>query len=202
MFWTLCFYFILSANQKRLIRNAFSVKQNSSTVHMIKSDERPTRNESAHSHRPLFASSKNKNLPLVPKLYRCNSRQSLDCANKTEIFRNKILREFHTSLEDYIDDNNNYYNVLYANRHEMTKKYQSVCMLLNANARVLTKHDSPFDENKIGDLFPKKRIFGRRFAASPKTCVIVSSAGSLFQSGLGQFIGSFHRIACVLWKCE
>lgn len=173
-------------------RNAFSVKQNSSTVYIIKSNERPTRNESLQSQRPLFASGKNRNLPLEPKLYRCTNRNTWECANKTETFRNKILHEFEVSLNDYlVEKNTNYYNVQYANANAMSsQKYQSVCMLLNAQVRVLTKNDSPFDGNKIGSLFPQRRLFGHRFAASPKTCVIVSSAGSLYQSGLGRFIGN------------
>lgn len=178
-----------SADTKRLVRNAFSVTQNASTVHMIKSDERPTRNESTHRRRPLFASSKNEKLPLEPKVYRCTNRHSLDCMNRTDIFRKKILREFQTSLNEEITDSSNYYNVTYANPDEMSKKYQSTSMLLDAKVRVLTKNDPPFDKNKIGRLFPARRIFGRCFATSPKTCAIVSSAGSLFQSGMGQFIG-------------
>lgn len=157
-------------------------------MQLIKSDERPTRNDSNHEQRPLFASSKNKKLPLDPVLYRCKQNQSVECLNKTEIFRNKILREFQKSVDDELDDTTNYYNVEYALPDEM-HKYQPVCMVLNAKVRVLTKNDSPFDRNKIGRLFPARRLFGRRFAKNAKSCVIVSSAGSMFQSGLGKFIG-------------
>lgn len=170
-------------------RNAFSVKQNSSTVHIIKSDERPTRNESIQEHRPLFASSKNKKLPLDPALYKCNASKSLDCRNKTEVFRNKILKEFKKSLGDEFHDSN-YYNVEYVPVEDMIK-YHPTCMVLDAKVRVLNQNDPPFDNNKIGRLFPRRKMFGHRFAATPKSCVIVSSAGSLFQSNMGQFIGNF-----------
>lgn len=174
---------------KRQSRNAFSVKQNSSMVHVIKSDEKPTRNDSVSDQRPLFASSKNKKLPLDPTLYKCGDYESMDCLNKTQVFRNKLVREFEKSLSDEFEEAN-YYNVEYVRTPEM-QKYNPICMVIDAKVRVLTKNDPPFDRNKIGRMFPSRKLFGRRFVSTPKSCVIVSSAGSMFQSGLGQFIGKY-----------
>ena len=47
--------------------------------------------------------------------------------------------------------------------------------------------DAPFNVNKLGKLFPKRKMIRKN---EGKTCVIVSSAGSLTGSQLGKFIGT------------
>lgn len=179
----------------RLIRSAFSIKYNASTMYMVKSEEKPSRNGTNHWQRPLFASTKNVHLTFDPAIYKCNEKYSSLCQNKTQIFRDKLLMEFKKSITEYTDEPN-IYNVEYEHPHDMIK-YNPTCMVLDAKLRVLTKNDSPFDLNKIGNLFPNRKLFGRKFLETPRSCVIVSSAGSLFQSGLGNFIGNilgYHSV--------
>lgn len=98
------------------------------------------------------------------------------------------MNEFEKTLLEPIDDTSNIYNVEYEHPDDMIK-YNPTCMVLDAKVRMLTNKDSPFDANKIGRLFPTRKLFGKKFMSVPRSCVIVSSAGSLFRSGLGRFIG-------------
>lgn len=112
----------------------------------------------------------------------------IECLNKTKEFRAKVLSEFGKTLLEPIDESSNIYNVEYEHPDDMIK-YNPTCMVLDAKLRILTNKDSPFDTNKIGRLFPTRKLFGKKFMSVPRSCVIVSSAGSLYESGLGKFIG-------------
>lgn len=170
-------------------RSAFTIRLNYSTISVVKSDEKPARNDSNHSQRPVFASyRKYEKLSFEPTLYQCNEKHSIDCRNKTKEFRVKVLSEFGKSLAEPINESSNIYNVEYEHPDDMIK-YNPTCMVLDAKLRILTKQDSPFDTNKIGRLFPTRKLFGKKYMSIPRSCVIVSSAGSLHQSGLGKFIG-------------
>lgn len=161
---------------------------------VVKSDEKPARNDSNHSQRPVFASfRKFEKLSFDPAQYECIDKHSIVCLNKTNEFRAKILSEFGKSLHDSINESttapiNNIYNVEYEHPDDMIK-YNPTCMVLDAKLRILTNKDSPFDTNKIGRLFPTRKLFGKKYLSVSRSCVIVSSAGSLYQSGLGKFIG-------------
>lgn len=172
----------------RMERSAFTIRLNS-TVAVVKSDEKPSRNNSNHSQRPVFASyRKYEKLAFDPSIYRCNEKRSIECMNRTNEFRGKILSEFGKSLLDPIDESSNIYNVEYEHPDDMVK-YNPTCMVLDAKLRILTNKDAPFDANKVGRLFPTRKLFGKKFLSIARSCVIVSSAGALFQSGLGKFIG-------------
>lgn len=176
----------------RMERSAFTIRLNYTTVSMVKSDEKPARNDSNHLQRPVFATNrKYEKLTFDPFVYKCNNKHSIDCLNKTKEFRVKILSEFEKTLLEPIDETSNIYNVEYEHPDDMIK-YNPTCMVLDAKVRMLTNKDSPFDANKIGRLFPTRKLFGKKFMSVSRSCVIVSSAGSLFRSGLGQFIGKRH----------
>lgn len=176
----------------RKIRSAFTIRLNSSTMSVVKSDEKPSRNDSNYSQRPLFASNRKfSQLSFDPIIYKCADKKLDDCHNKTVEFRAKILSEFEKSVIEpsEIDEiTSNIYNAEYEHPDDMIK-YNPICMMLDAKLRILTKVDSPFDHNKIGRLFPNRKLFGRKYLSVPRSCVIVSSAGSLHRSGLGKFIG-------------
>lgn len=180
----------------RLKRSAFTIRLNYSTISVVKSDEKPARNDSNHSQRPVFASfRKFEKLSFDPTQYECIDKHSIVCLNKTNEFREKILSEFAKSLHDSSNETattipQNVYNVEYEHPDDMIK-YNPTCMVLDAKLRILTKKDPPFDSNKIGRLFPTRKLFGKKYLSVPRSCVIVSSAGSLYQSGLGKFIGNY-----------
>lgn len=176
-------------NRLRLVRSAFTIRLNYSTMSVVKSDEKPARNDSNYSQRPVFASyRKYEKLSFEPSQYECNDKRSIDCLNKTKEFRGKVLSEFGKSLVDSINESTNIYNVEYEHPDDMIK-YNPTCMVLDAKLRILTNKDSPFDNNKIGRMFPTRKLFGKKYMSTPRSCVIVSSAGSLYKSGLGKFIG-------------
>lgn len=177
----------------RIERSAFTIRLNYN-FSVVKSAEKPARNDSNHWQRPVFASHrKYEKLTFEPAIYECSDKQSIDCLNKTKEFRAKILSEFGKALLEPIDESSNIYNVEYEHPDDMIK-YNPTCMVLDAKLRILTNKDSPFDTNKIGRLFPTRKLFGKKFMSVPRSCVIVSSAGSLYESGLGKFIGKHSRI--------
>lgn len=174
---------------KRSPRSAFTIRMNSSTMSVVKSDEKPSRNDSNYAQRPLFGMvRKYAQLSFDPSMYKCNDKQTTECHNKTNEFRAKILIELEKALVEPIDESANKYNVEYEHSDDMIK-YNPTCMVLDAKLRILTNKESPFDGNKIGRMFPKKKLFGKKYLSMPRSCVIVSSAGALYRSGLGKFIG-------------
>lgn len=159
---------------------------------IAQSDEKPSRNDSSYWQRPVFGSiRKHAQLAFEPSQYKCNDKKSTDCQRKTTEFRTKVLTEFEKSLHDQTDASPNIYNVEYEPLDEMIK-YNPTCMVLDAKLRILTNRDSPFDRNKIGRMFPPKKLFGKKYLSQPRSCVIVSSAGALHRSGLGNFIGKYR----------
>lgn len=130
---------------------------------------------------------------IASNLFRCpKNKTDVECAIKTSEFRNKVVSELTKSLAKVGEEN--IYNVDYRSATNQTRK-PAVCMLLNDKIKLLRKKDPPFNENKLGQLFPKHKLFRKSKGSS---CVIVSSAGSLTGSNLGSFIGelNFH----LLWR--
>lgn len=82
----------------------------------------------------------------------------------------------------------NVYNVDYQSDANQTRK-PPVCMLIDNKIKLLRKKDSPFTSSKLGQLFPKHKLFKK---SKEKSCIIVSSAGSLTGSELGTFIGELE----------
>lgn len=150
-------------------------------------------NDTLILQRPLFPVNRNKKLPFNPSLYKCNQKHSSICQNKTVLYREKVLSEFKTSMLNE-KGKPNFYNVEYE-QIENTIKYNPSCMILDAKVRYLTNSDTPFDSSDIGCLFPKRELFDKKFLSAPKSCIIVSSAGSLHNSGLGKFIGTYITLS-------
>jgi hypothetical protein len=160
-------------------RSAFSIKFMNITER-ISSVEKP----SVRNKNPRISFSKTSELTTIASnLFRCPKNKSdAECANKTSEFRNKVIQELTKSIAKIGEDN--IYNVNYQTETNQTKK-PSICMLLNNKIKLLRKKDPPFNESKLGQLFPKNKLFRK---SKGKSCIIVSSAGSLTGSNLGSFI--------------
>lgn len=175
---------------ERLRRNVFTNRQDPSQKHVVESEEKAATNSSNSDQRPRFNLSRNTIIPFDPFLYRCRDKLSEPCQNRTKLFREKVMSEFNRSLAEFVNGEPNYYNVDYAAADMYNKKETSpICMLMEAKVKTLRKKDAPFNQNDIGSLFPKRKLF-KHIARDAKTsCAIISSAGSLIKSGLGHFIG-------------
>lgn len=175
---------------RRPSRSAFSIKFVNVTE-KISSVEKP----SVRNKNPRIAFSKTSDLtPIASNLFRCpKSKSDVECANKTAEFKSKVLQELTKSVSRRGEDN--IYSVSY---HTATNRTGSspLCALLGNKIKLLRKKDSPFNENKLGQLFPKHKLFRK---SKGKSCIIVSSAGSLTGSTLGGFIGEIrlNRTVCV-----
>jgi hypothetical protein len=164
-------------------RSAFSTKFMNITER-ISSVEKP----SVKNNSPRISFSKTSDLTTIASnLFRCpKNKTDVECANKTTEFKNKVILELTKSVGKITDDN--IYNVEYQSETNQTKK-PSICMLVNNKIKLLRKKDPPFNENKLGQLFPKHKLFRKSKGSS---CIIVSSAGSLTGSNLGNFIGELN----------
>lgn len=170
-----------------MARSAFSTKHNVSEI--ISSVEKP----STSNKNPRIAFSKTSDLtPIASNLFRCpRNKTDVDCANKTSEFKNKVIQELTKSMSRTSDENA--YNVDYrseTNQTQTRKATLPVCMLLDNKIKLLRKKDPPFNGNKLGQLFPKHQKLFRK--SRGKSCIIVSSAGSLTGSELGSFIGELR----------
>lgn len=136
---------------------------------------------------PRIAFSKNSELTAIASnLFRCpKNKTDVDCANKTSEFKNKVLMELTKSMSRVGEDN--VYNVEYKSEVKQARK-PPVCMLIDNKIKLLRKKDPPFTNSKLGQLFPKHKLFRK---SKEKSCIIVSSAGSLTGSELGSFIGEW-----------
>lgn len=146
----------------------------------ISSVEKP----SVKNKNPRIAFSKTSDLtPIASNLFRCpRNKSDIHCANKTSEFKNKVNQELTKSLSRTGEDNT--YDVDYQSETNQTRS-PPVCRLINNKIKLLRKKDPPFSSNKLGQLFPKHKLFQR---SKEKSCIIVSSAGSLTGSDLGGFI--------------
>lgn len=169
----------LSSELGRKPRSAFSTKHN--VTEIISSVEKP----SVRTKNPRISFSKMSELtPIASNLFRCpKNKTDIECANKTSEFKNKVISELTKSMARIGEDN--IYNVDYQSKTNQTKK-PPVCVLLDNKIKLLRKKDSPFNGNKLGQLFPKHKLFRK---SKGKSCIIVSSAGSLTGSNLGGFVG-------------
>lgn len=141
---------------------------------------------------PRISFSKTSDLtPIASNLFKCPPNKSdVECVNKTSEFKNKVLLEFTKSLERKSELNS--YNVDYRSTSNQTSNSPSICPLMKSKVKFVRTKDPPFNILKLGQLIPKHRQLKR--AREGRTCVIVSSAGSLTGSGLGSFIGeSIHK---------
>lgn len=174
--------FIDFTGRIRSRKSAFSIK-NQSISEKISSVEKPSvKNKNP---RILFSKTSEK-LNFASNLFRCPvNKTENECKVKTSEFKNKVISELTKSMARSGDEGN-VYNIDYATH----KRNCTSPMMLISNTRVkmLRRNYSSFNVHHLGSLFPKKKLF---FKTKGKTCVIVSSAGSLSSSNLGQFIGRY-----------
>lgn len=136
---------------------------------------------------PRISFSKTSDLtPIASNLFKCPQKKSaFECVNKTSEFKNKLLLEFTNSLERKSEQNA--YNVDYRSETNRNFSNPSICPLMKSKIKLVQTKDPPFNILKLGQLIPKQRQLKR--SRGGKSCVIVSSAGSLTGSNLGNFIG-------------
>jgi hypothetical protein len=106
--------------------------------------------------------------------------------NKTFDYKNKLIKEFQKSLNKTVDEN--LYHVDYEQKKTklLLDKQESICLFLKNKVKLLRKKDFP-SKSKVGKIFPKRKLFKKN--NKRKSCVIVSSSGSLNGARLGNFIG-------------
>lgn len=134
-------------------------------------------------HKPLLEFDSDK--------YFCDDFLSADCEERTAEFKELLLKEFHRVLmgESKVFrsglDAHNTYDVKYdsSNRKEASKK-EVMCSLKAVKVRTVRASDEPFA--RLGFKIPRLALHqGRHY----NTCAVVTSAGALLGSRLGDFIG-------------
>ncbi|XP_055379897.1 beta-galactoside alpha-2,6-sialyltransferase 1 [Condylostylus longicornis] len=171
----------------RSSRSVFHVKQNPLEKYIVEGKEKPAVNKTKLSPRPSFNLSKNIPLTMDPKVYRCNIPESIECKNRTNLYRNRIYTELKKSMQFYLNESN-YYNVDTKAKSLFfdLRYFPSTCLAKRANVRILKRKDHPFNKVYLGKLFPKKKLF--KHIKNIQNCAIISSAGSMAGSKLGKFI--------------
>lgn len=172
-------------NVTRPVRGAF-LALNTATQKREEVDgsEKPSRNRLSLASLPRFSLSKSQHIKMDPKVYQCNIPDDLTCMNKTTQFKERILTELKRVRETYVEESN-FYNIDYKSRKTNTTP---ICLVINSKVQVLRKTKAPFSSNLLGTLFPKQKLLAH-YRGDNKSCVIVSSAGSMKKSNLGEFIG-------------
>lgn len=135
---------------------------------------------------PRIAFSKTSEMtPIASNLFRCSGKTEQECRNKTSEFKKSIIRELIKSMRLLGDE-------ISVHKVDLSPSLReaSISSLLAMKVKTLKKKTLPFSNHRLGELFPKQKLLHKRRA---KTCVIVSSAGSMSGSGLGEFIDS-HEI--------
>ncbi|KAM7343875.1 beta-galactoside-a-2,6-sialyltransferase isoform 2-T4 [Cochliomyia hominivorax] len=178
----------LSSFNSRKKRSVFHVRWNPNERFIVESHENPAINSSKLAPHPRLKVSKTTKLTLNPKIYLCHDKYSQMCENKTQVFKERILRAFDKAMMESLNESN-FYNVdfkpVFGDSFE-EQYYPSTCLVMEAGVRVLKRKDPPFNKLQFGKLFPKQKLF--RQNKNIKTCAIVSSAGSMAGSKLGRFI--------------
>lgn len=131
--------------------------------------------------------SRTSSISFQPEQYICIEKYSLECKNKTEIFRDKVLSELKKVSSENVEEPN-FYKVSYIKKFE---NLSSECLVFNAGLRTLRKKDVSFVD--LEKFIPKRKLFRKK--DNIRSCVVISSAGSLIGSQLGKFIGRLTSIA-------
>lgn len=169
---------------RRIKRSAFSIKF-VNISERISSVEKP----SVRNNNPRISFSKSSDLTAIASnLFKCpKSKTEIECANKTQTFKSKVIQELTKSIGRSSEENN--YNVNYQSVKNNNDKKSAICILLRNKIKLLRRKDEPFKNNKLGQSFPERRLFKKN---EGKSCIIVSSAGSMSGSNLGKFIGKLR----------
>ncbi|GBP21345.1 Beta-galactoside alpha-2,6-sialyltransferase 2 [Eumeta japonica] len=131
--------------------------------------------------------------------YVCYDLNEPECDAKTAEYKELLLKEFHRVLmvdsnvfESGVDSKNPY-NVQYAGERSGVRREKSdrelLCALRRVPVGAVSARDEPFRSR--GFRIPAGApLAGRAF----NTCAVVSSAGALLGSQLGQFIGNSYKL--------
>lgn len=191
--------FYADGSLPRVERNAFSHRFNSSDQFVLQTKEVSTRNSSKSHSRPPFAVPRDTELRFNPNEYMCQDQVSAQCRNRTQLFRGVVTREFRRMLnlfeEKYAEDSQgsmNSYNVSFDSLSIVAN--QSIC-LSELKVRTLRRRDlsdTVKAKRELRKVLPKRKIFPSDLPF--KTCAVISSAGSLFNSKLGTFINDHDLV--------
>lgn len=123
--------------------------------------------------------------------YVCDDLSTSECAAKTKEFKDLLLKEFHRVLmgESKVFrsglDSQNIYDVKYeGGNNKDASKQDLMCALKNVKMSLVTAEDEPF--KRQGFHIPKSPL---REGHVYDSCAVVTSAGTLLGSRLGEFIG-------------
>lgn len=141
-------------------------------------------------HKPL--------LEFDSEKYVCDDFMTTECEEKNNEFRELLVKEFHRVLMGDSKvfrsglDSQNIYDVKYESGNKIeASKDDVMCALKQVPFKTVTANDEPF--GRLGFKIPEAPLQERRFF---NTCAVVTSAGALLGSRLGDFIGKF------LWFCK
>ncbi|XP_050354279.1 beta-galactoside alpha-2,6-sialyltransferase 2 isoform X1 [Nymphalis io] len=128
--------------------------------------------------------------------YVCNDLTTLECESKTAEFKELLLKEFHRVLMSDSKvftsglESQNPYDVKYDRGYvKQLSRGEILCALGQVAVRTVESEDEPFAS--LGYSIPKDPLQKHRMF---NTCAIVTSAGALLGSRLGEFIDSHDMV--------
>ncbi|XP_068629090.1 beta-galactoside alpha-2,6-sialyltransferase 2 [Battus philenor] len=128
--------------------------------------------------------------------YACNDYLTTDCEIRTAEFKTLLLKEFHRVLMSDSKvftsglNSQNTYDVQYERgQWKETTKRDIECALSGISVKTVTANDEPF--KRLNYPIPTEPLLGHR---TFNTCAVVTSAGSLLGSHLGDFIDSHDMV--------
>lgn len=166
------------------------------TAEKPNNQERPS-NNIIHKSRgsPRFPNIHKPILEFDSEKFMCDDYTTPDCEAQTKEFKEILLKEFHRVLMGDSKvfksglDAHNIYDVKYHGRWKEMSRLETICALRKVNVQTVTAEDEPF--KSLGFRIPPKALRGGRVF---NTCAVVTSAGALLGSRLGEFIGKQYLI--------
>lgn len=132
-------------------------------------------------------------LELDSDKYVCNDLTTTECETKTTDFKELLIKEFHRVLTSESKvftsglDSQNPYDVRYERGTAKSFNREDIlCALGKLAVRTVKAEDEPFA--RLGYRIPKRPLQENRMF---NTCAVVTSAGALLGSRLGEFIGMY-----------
>ncbi|XP_026764485.2 beta-galactoside alpha-2,6-sialyltransferase 2 [Galleria mellonella] len=146
--------------------------------------------------RPRFPNIHKPILEFDSDKYVCDDYTTPNCESQTIEFKELLLKEFHRVLMSDSKvfksglDSQNPYNVKYVGGQRRERSRQEVlCALKAVQVRTVTAKDEPFA--RLGFHIPRDPLQQNR---TFNTCAVVTSAGALLGSRLGEFIDSHDMV--------
>ncbi|XP_013166429.1 PREDICTED: beta-galactoside alpha-2,6-sialyltransferase 2 [Papilio xuthus] len=177
-------------------RSIVAMKNNAKLYQASGTQVRPSANVVVKSGSPRFPNIHKPILEFDSEKYVCDDYLTTECETRTAEFRTLLLKEFHRVLMSESKvftsglNSQNQYDVHYerGSWKEPTKK-DILCALAGVSVRTVTAEDEPF--KRLNYNIPKEPLQQHR---SFNTCAVVTSAGSLLGSHLGDFIDSHDMV--------